>query len=374
MRKRSILDRDFFVGWDNYVIQEDELLWTGKPRIQQYFRFLEKDFYHDVMTGVSSVVMLYTMLLLAITYGLYELGFQFYGIIIFVLGATIPFLWEYFNYKNRLKTEYAITKKYVLFKIYNGFRNVIHTIPIEDLIKIYLTKEIKDIGTITLITNGSVGFSTYSGRTGLRRDHPTLEFVRDSEKVAKILNTLIANHPRKKLTYQKPIISGWQLKVAKAIYVLIIGFMTIYLADFFLFPPLTLTDQGQLINRNLVDTDYQRGPEDMGGHYKTRLRQSFNTFDYFPELGRDDLELELSPIFKIVKGVKSEKMDYSDRLSSSLNHLITKCAYFLVYFVMLGGFLILRKKQVIDKELFGKVIMSAVGFLGVLYLIWRIHN
>lgn len=374
MKKESIIDENFYTGWKNYVFHEDEIRWIGKPQIEQSYRFLEKDFYHDVMTGVSSTITIYAIFLISIIYAMYELGFHFIAIIITFLGITVPFLVEYLRYKNQLRTEYAITDKYVLFKIFNVLSFKIHAIPIEDIFKIHLTHEIKNIGTIILVTSKSVNFTTYNGRTGQKRDHPTLEFISDCDQISQLLKKLIANNPKKNFVYKEPTITGIKLKTTKILFAVFISFMSVYLADFFLLPSNTIIDKGNLMNRNLVESDYSRHPEDMGGHYQTKQGISFNTSGYYPELGISELELQISPIFKIVTGVKNNRMDFTDRLSSSLNHLITKCAYFFAYFVIVSGFFIIRNKTIVNAELLGKVVMSAIGFLFVLYLAWRIHN
>lgn len=325
------------------------------------------------MTGISSPVMIYVLFLFSIAYGLYELGLYFIAFIISLLGIALPFLIEYFRYQTQLKTEYAITDKYVLFKFHNGFKFKIHSIPVEDIVKIHVTKEKDNIGTIAIVTNEKVDFVTYNGRTGKRRYHPTLEFIENFNSVTSLLNQLISQNKARKLVYKKPTVSGEKLKLTKLLFVVVVSFMSLYLTDFFILPSKLVSDQGVSKSRIYIESD-KRSTVDLGGQYKTQKGYSFSTDAYFPEIGKGDLELQISPIFKIVNGVNNNNMDYSDRLSSSLNHLITRYAFLFVYCIVAGGFLTIYNKNIIDSELFMKAVLSSLGFLGLFYLVWKNHN
>lgn len=376
MKKTSIIDGDFFAGWENYIFSESEIKWTGKPKVEPSFKLLENGIYHDVMTGPSSLFLIYCIYLTSVTYAFYEQGYHLSAFSIAFIGFTFPFLIDYLKYVNYSKTKYAISDKYVLFKFYNGWKFKIYAIPKEEIIQVHLTKEVNNFGTITLVTANNVEFSTYHGRTGARRDHPTLEFIENYDEVAALLKKMISSNPVKRLSYQVPMITGIKLKTAKIILAVVFGFMTIYLTDFFILPSKSVTDKGAFMERTIVESN-QRGrtkEHDLGGHYQTAKKYSFNTLDYFPDFSNEELELQISPIFKIVKGVKTYRMDYTDRLSSSLNSEFTKYTFLLTYIVIVVGFFTIRKKQIIIAELLGKVVMSAIGFIFVLYLVWRIHN
>ena len=222
------IDQDFFRGWKHHVLSEDEILWEGSSNFRYVIRFLEKDFYHDVATGPTSIFGLYLFVLFYFVIQLYS-EHPFYSFLLGSIGFLLPFIYEYIRSVVISKTQYAITKNAVLWKIFSGFSYTIHALQIENIIDLKLIEDAKKEGSIQLISDDKVGFKTYNLQTGQQYDHPTIELINTPQEVFKILSDRITIRRPKNAFYNASIASPSLIKGIRTILSIFIFFMTLYL-------------------------------------------------------------------------------------------------------------------------------------------------
>lgn len=372
MKTPRILDYNELGEWENHIFSSKDILWSGSPKIELSFRFLDQKYYHDVMTGASSTLAIYIVLLVLSTYGLFNSGHYLTGGFLFMLGLSLPFLLEYWTYRNRTKTRYVITSDAILFRHFNGFRYIVHSIPFHSISNFYLADTIDDLGSILIYASPKPKFSSYNGKTGLKRMTASFESIPHPKEVLELLARQQKRYPPKVLHYQEPRIGGPLLKITRVILALFICSMSVYLIDFFALPTRLVPDKG--FYEGKVVQHSKTGEAYVGGHYQTQKGYWFSTEHYYPELGYGAMELKASPILDIVKGIKTERMDYTDRLTSSINNGIVAVIFGITFLVMAGGLFKLHDKQEVNYELWMQVTVASAFFIVLLLYAWSLVN
>ena len=362
MQKDQLTDSDFFAGWGQYILKEEEILWEGRPPFRYIIRFFENDYYHDVITGVSSFTTIYSAVVLLISYNLYQQSWIL--AITFALAAfLLPFIYEYWRCFTLSKTQYAVTDQFVLFKLFNGIKSEIHAIPLEEIYDIKLVDYGKNQGAVLLIVNQRQKFITYSLVDGTKQDHPTIELNESPSPIYSLIHDRIKIRP---LKYQPPSTSQSALSLLRKCCLAIIVMMSIYLIDYYLLPTSSHEDTVEVEIRK-----FTLGIN-LGGQYITKQGYSFSTYD-FTFLKNKPVLLEHSKLFGITKTVIIPNgINY--RLKSSLNGRVTRCLYFITYFLLLANYLRIRNPKSIDQDAFIMTVISSIGTIFVLIVFWILHN
>ena len=376
MKTTSILDQGLHKEWGGYVFHPDDILWTGKPKFEFKISFLEKDYYHDVMSGAVSPVVLYSIVTLAIASVIYNAGYSVWAVLFGFFAAILPFGYEYFRYRNQLKTQYAITKNYVLYKLFNGFTYRVKTIPLNNILDAQLLdiKEDSLRGTVLLVTQNIKGLSQFRKRADFSKYHPALESVQDYERAHRLIHTLIAPLPKTRLTYQAPLASQHVLKPVKVVMTLLLAYMAIYMIDFFVLPTHQVNDHVFASTRVGMHDGDTHSDIDLGGRFVTQSGITFFMDSRYPDVQSEKLEIHLTPVFKIVKKVKTPERDFSDKLESSLHSWISRIGYFLSFIAIFVGLSHLYRRNEIQVELLWKIVIAPLFFLLLYYLAWRLNN
>lgn len=218
----KLLDNGFEHDWKWIIGDRGELLWHDKPVVGFSISWLEFNINNGKFGGPLLGVVFFWMTIFSYVALTLEDRSSIYSIMICLTVFLLPFIAEVFHYYLESKTEYAITKDSVFFKFFNGWKNVIHVIPMSDIISINLVGNENDRGTLYLVTKEKVGFTTYGSQNGRKRDHPTLENVRNYKVAYEIIKQRIKNNPPREIEYKTPVISTLGLKIAQFIFSLVI--------------------------------------------------------------------------------------------------------------------------------------------------------
>jgi len=366
--KNQVLDDTYFTGWGRYALNEKDIKWVGKPHIEYTIRFLGADSHHDVMTGLSSIFMIYLFFLITVAYLLSELGYEMAAILIGIIGIIFPFAYELIRSAILRKTQYAITEKYVLFKFFNGFKYYIKAIPMEQIIRPHLMEMNNGKGTVFVITNRKEDFTTYNGQTSEKQNHPTLELLEDYEKAFALINKYKTTQKLEVPRYQEPLISESVLKYSKYIYIFLLSIMSIYSIDYYVIPNNIQVDQIVEVKQGAHTRSSKNG------NYLTEKGYRFSMPNYLPKMEGMQVSLKTTFLYGTVKEVIELENNHQKLLTSGLNRITFKFSFFLLLLILLISTALIYNKKVITKEFYFKILLSIIVFSGMLYLFWHLNN
>jgi hypothetical protein len=98
MDKKNIIDGDFLAGWKNYVFDEEEILWKGKPSIEAYYKSLKTNLKFDFRDDHSPVIILLVFIVAILVFALYKIDQMTIAIIVAIVGLILPLVYEYLQH------------------------------------------------------------------------------------------------------------------------------------------------------------------------------------------------------------------------------------------------------------------------------------
>jgi len=172
MNKHEILDTPFIDSFDDFIEEEEKIIWSGQPKI------------HDVFWDIFKMGFLIFFLYILKEVSSYESTFFRVVAILVLIQAFLIYL----KNKKRKQTFYAITPTRVLFQFPN---RKIHQLEFDKIDNITFTKTRfnKNIGTISLLLKNSKfsPFVIYSTKNSTRLNHPTFESIENVQEVAELI-------------------------------------------------------------------------------------------------------------------------------------------------------------------------------------------
>lgn len=174
--------------------------------------------------------------------------------------------------------------------------------------------------------------------------------------------------------YTDPVSAKKYVKILQLVLLSVFISMTVYLVDYFVLPTYNDSDSLNYNEFSIYTIPRYRSVVDLGGKVVTKKGYVFNTKYNYPRFESEIIVMEISPIFNTVKVVKTNDVDHSHTLESSLNLKLTLGFFILTYLVIIGNLFMLNGKNEMKTEDLMKSLMSSVVFLGVLYLCWGLHN
>jgi len=229
----KILDNGFEHDWKWIIGDRGELLWHDKPSVNFSISWLEFNTRSGSFGGPMIGVVLFWVIIFFYVMATFDSDSKIYCFIVSFVAILLPFIGDLFHYYKVEKTEYAITKDYVYFKLFNGWKYIIHPISMSEIISVNLVGGENERGTLHIITADKVGFMTYNSQNYKRRDHPTLEYVKNSEVAYELINQRIKNNPPRRVIYKEPVISSLGLQLFQFfLSMVIIGLVFIIVLDY----------------------------------------------------------------------------------------------------------------------------------------------
>ena len=232
---KDYLDIEYTSEKNEVGFPNDKILWTGKPAYRTVVRFLQaNNHYKDVVTKVSSPMIVYLILTFFISYGFVITGHVVFPIVFFLLCLIAPFVYEEIRNKNLKKMEYMITPKYVIIKEVKLFKKEIHRISLDRIAQLNVVSysDTHD-GSIYLYTDIKYKFRTVHGKTHEKQHVITLELLRDYKAVFALLSELTKNNKVSVPRYSPAVIDPNTAKYTAYVFSALLVYCVILLVNFY---------------------------------------------------------------------------------------------------------------------------------------------
>ncbi len=168
MRKDLILDNEYDVEMQSYLLHQEGIEWQGQPAFQFRITFLE---WEELSVNVS----FFLTILGIVSYLCFDFGSIFWGVIVALPIVLIVLAPEIYKYFRRKYTKYQCSKNRIHFQLWRWGKITHHYIDFAEIHQIVKEEFKNGKGTIFFIPKRSFSFRTYDFNGGMRRHHPTFE-------------------------------------------------------------------------------------------------------------------------------------------------------------------------------------------------------
>lgn len=172
MSPYEILDTPFVHSFEDFLEEDEKVIWSGQPKI------------HDIYWDIFKLGFLLFFLNIISEPSSHQSTFFWVIAILVILHALLIYL----KNKKRKQTFYVITPTRILFQFPNKEINQLELDKIDTIS--YSTKRFnKKIGTISIILKNSKysPFVTYSIDKFIKYKHPTFESIENVQDVAELI-------------------------------------------------------------------------------------------------------------------------------------------------------------------------------------------
>jgi len=200
-------------SWESYLKPGDELLWIGQPLLPNFLKFLIVNRKSKKWTFNAVKLLILLAFMIVFNYILYSEGSIEYLLLsnfcVLVLPLCIVSL-NYYAVKNR---RYAITKRFVLFKLPKLLSFKVHEIPMEKIIGIKILDREEDKGTLEIRVQQKFSFRSYDIQHSIVLDHPIMELVGNIDRAFALIKRSTKDKPSYQWTVQPTLMDQIQLSL-----------------------------------------------------------------------------------------------------------------------------------------------------------------
>lgn len=190
MKTESILDKDFNTDFQQFLFDQEPVLWEGSPNRNFSITLLELGGYYDVAMGPTSIL---GFVLAGIAYGVYTFYSQgkiLESILVIILGIGLIILPDILKWIRKKNTKYAFTENRIFFKLWRWGDESVHILDFNDIGKITYEEYKDKSGIIYFLPKKPLDFHTHDFETGGRRFYPTFELVSNAIELRNTLENI----------------------------------------------------------------------------------------------------------------------------------------------------------------------------------------
>ena len=190
MGKHIRIDDEFNRELQNLLMENERVIWKGKPKLKLSITVLELGFYYDVATGAAGVFGIFLFVIFLVTY-LFHMAGNMIGVFLTILiGFILIILPDVIKRERKIHTKYAFSENRVFFRLWRWGKTTYHVIDLLDVGKITYQEYKNKTGIIHFLPKKPLPFFTYDFMSGDRRFYPTFEMIPNAIEVHEQLEAL----------------------------------------------------------------------------------------------------------------------------------------------------------------------------------------
>lgn len=176
----EILKKHHELSFEDLLTDEEELIWSGKPKYEFSLMPLEVGGY-DVALGPTNMYFIILAICWFKSYVAFNESRIVIAVLLFLLGLLLFLIPDLVKEIRRRKTAYAVSNMHVFFKLW-GLRKkhkALAKIKIENLVDLRMEEYKDKSGVLYFLLKEQPTFKTFDFSSGATRHHPTFENIEE---------------------------------------------------------------------------------------------------------------------------------------------------------------------------------------------------